>query len=398
MSRFIVLILFAFVSIGYLSSCGDDDVEIGFTGEEQEYALFDVEDNSVVGTARIREREDGAISVVLIMNDVSAGNSHPAHIHANTAAEGGDIVISLTPITGDDDSSTTIVTQTDDGDAISYQELLSFDGHINVHQSADNMGTLVAQGDIGSNELTGEAEFYKLLPVNNANGDSPDSTIVSFKERANGETLVEMTYYGSTDVAHPAHIHSGTAAMGGPIAISLNDIDLNGKSVTNVSQTDAGASVTYGDLINYDGFINVHQSSDNLGTLLSQGDIGANELTGNSRSYVLNEVNLSGVEGTATFYERQDDTFLSVLSLKAPEGSSYPTHIHANSASEGGGIVISLNNVENGISMTEIDAMDDESSITYDQLLNFNGHINVHSSTDMSIYVAQGNIGSNSPN
>jgi hypothetical protein len=393
MSRFFILILIAFVGVGYLSSCDDDDVEIGFTGEEEEYALFDVDGNSVVGAAWFKEREDGAISVVLRMNDIPAGNSHPAHIHANSAAEGGGIVISLTPVSGDDDSSTTIITQTDDGDPISYQELLAFDGHINVHQSADNMSTLIAQGDIGSNKLTGEAEFYKLFPVSDNN--SPDSTIVSFKERVNGETLVEMTYYGNTDLAHPAHIHSGTAVMGGPISISLNDIDLSGKSVTNVSQTDDGTAVTYQELIDYNGHINVHQSASNMATLISQGDIGANEFTGRSKSYILNQVNFSGISGRATFYERQDNTFLAVIELNAPENSSYQANIYEGSTSEGGSIVISLNNVENGLSLTEIDAMDDETSITYDELLNFNGHIKIISDTSVNPVVAQGNIGSN---
>jgi hypothetical protein len=31
---------------------------------------------------------------------------------------------------------------------------LNFDGYINVHLSATNLATLVAQGDIGQNELT----------------------------------------------------------------------------------------------------------------------------------------------------------------------------------------------------------------------------------------------------
>lgn len=396
MSRYFILVVIAFIGLGYLSSCdNDDNVEIGFTGEEDEYALFDVDDNSVVGTVRFREREDGATSVVLLMNDVPAGNSHPAHIHANSAVEGGGINISLNPVSGDDDISTTLITQTDNGDPISYQELLLFDGHINVHQSADNMGTLIAQGDIGPNKLTGEAEFYKLFPVSNAE-NSPDSTIISFKERVNGETLVEMRFHGNTDVAHPAHIHSGTAAMGGPIDISLNDIDLTGRSATNVSQTDAGTSVTFNELTNYNGFINVHQSAGNMATLVSQGDIGANEFTGRSRSYDLK--NVSGIKnGVATFYERKDETFLVALTLDAPENSSYPAHIHTNSVAEGGPIDISLNNVGNGLSLTEIDARDNDASITYEELLTFNGHINVHSEADMSVFVAQGDIGSNSP-
>jgi hypothetical protein len=37
--------------------------------------------------------------------------------------------------------------------------LLNFDGYINVHLSATNLASLVAQGDIGQNELTAVSKF-----------------------------------------------------------------------------------------------------------------------------------------------------------------------------------------------------------------------------------------------
>jgi hypothetical protein len=42
---------------------------------------------------------------------------------------------------------------------ITYQELLNFDGYINVH-FASSLATLVAQGDIGQNQLTGVSKVY----------------------------------------------------------------------------------------------------------------------------------------------------------------------------------------------------------------------------------------------
>jgi hypothetical protein len=43
--------------------------------------------------------------------------------------------------------------------------LLNFDGYINVHLSATNLATLVAQGDIGQNELTAVSKVYALGSV-----------------------------------------------------------------------------------------------------------------------------------------------------------------------------------------------------------------------------------------
>jgi hypothetical protein len=37
------------------------------------------------------------------------------------------------------------------GTAITYAELIDFNGYVNVHLSSSNLATLIAQGDIGAN-------------------------------------------------------------------------------------------------------------------------------------------------------------------------------------------------------------------------------------------------------
>jgi hypothetical protein len=79
---------------------------------------------------------------------------HPAHIHAGSVAEApGDILISLTTVTGGTGISKTNVAKFDgdDGAAINYSGLLAIDGYINVHLSAEALGTIVAQGNVGAN-------------------------------------------------------------------------------------------------------------------------------------------------------------------------------------------------------------------------------------------------------
>jgi hypothetical protein len=75
-----------------------------------------------------------------------ASVSHPAHIHNNTAAEGGSIAIYLSPIDGSDPDtrSSKLVMQ-------SYDSLTSFNGYINIHESLANLGAVVSQGNIGAN-------------------------------------------------------------------------------------------------------------------------------------------------------------------------------------------------------------------------------------------------------
>lgn len=78
--------------------------------------------------------------------DTGADVSHPAHIHNNTASEGGGIEYYLSPIDGTDaaSKSSKLVPET-------YDVLTGFDGYINIHESVANLGAIVSQGNIGAN-------------------------------------------------------------------------------------------------------------------------------------------------------------------------------------------------------------------------------------------------------
>lgn len=264
------------LSVIALISCSDDDNvdDLPFVGDEETFDLNEVGDSGVSGTATFTENEDGSTTVVLELTGTSDGDMHPAHIHMNSAAEGGDIVIDLDAVDGATGMSTTEISETNGGTAIMFEDLVAYDGYINVHKSAEDLTTLMAQGDIGENVLTGESVSYDLSEMDVA-GVSGTAT---FEERTNGETLVTLSLEGTTEGEHPAHIHMGAAEDGpGDIAISLNSVDgATGMSMTNISETDAEDAVTYEDLVAYDGYINVHKSAEDLETLLAQGNIGAN--------------------------------------------------------------------------------------------------------------------------
>lgn len=369
------------------------------SGESVTYPLMTRAVEGIAGEAVFEKRLSGETLVTLSLEGTPEGGMHPAHIHANTAAEGGGIVVSFTPVNGTSGMSMTNIGTTDDGTAITYEELLNYNGYINVHLSTESLGTIVAQGDIGANALTGESVTYTLdsIAVPSIKGEA------IFYERNNGTTLVELSVENTpVDGMHPAHIHTNTAAEGGGIAITLNSIDgSGGVSRTQVGVFDDGTPITYGELLNYDGYINVHFSADDLATIVAQGDIGSNALTGESVTYALNDVDMSGVSGTATFAQRKDSTTLVTLLLTGtPEGGAHPAHIHRNTAEEGGGIAIDLTNVNGttGISKTSVMATNNNVPITYEELTAFDGYINVHvSAADLATLLAQGDIGANAP-
>jgi hypothetical protein len=261
--------------LGTIVAQGDIGQNV-FTGEEIVYQLDSVAVPNIKGTATFQERSNGSALVTIQLQNTPADGTHPAHIHANTAAEGGAIAISLNPVNGATGLSQTEVSAYDDGTEVSYADLLEYDGYINVHLSAAELGIIVAQGDIGSNALTGESVVYALNAVDGS-GVNVSGT-ATFAEREDGTALVTIVVRGTPAGGdHPAHIHYNSAEEGGAIAISLTNVDGDtGISKTSVMALDNNIEITYEELIAFDGYINVHLSPENLGTIVSQGDIGAN--------------------------------------------------------------------------------------------------------------------------
>lgn len=385
------------------TSCDEDDdfatavEETDRTGTSTTYDLVSKSDPSISGTATFYQNSDNSTFVKLNLQGTPDGGMHPAHIHFNSAAEGGDIAISLEPVDGSTGFSDTEVTALDDGTAITYEELINFDGYINVHASPDDLSTLVAQGDIGQNVLTGVSKSYDL---NTKDVDGISGSIL-FEQRVSGDALATIMLDGTPDGGmHPAHIHMNSAAQGGDIAVTFNSVDgTTGMSQTNISELNDGTAITYSQILNYDGYVNVHLSADDLGTLVAQGDIGENELTGESKTYALEERAVDGISGSVVFEERKSGDALATIMLDGtPEGGMHPAHIHMNTAAEGGDIAFTFNPVNGttGMSMTDVAMLDDGTNFGYSNVLSYDGYVNVHlSADDLGTIVAQGDIGQN---
>jgi hypothetical protein len=390
---FLIIIPFIF------TSCSNDDEVINPVTElnSKIYTLETVGAFGVSGTAKFIENSDATLSIELDLQNTPANGMHPAHVHFNTAAESGGIALSLDAVSGDTGKSTTTFTMLNDGTSISYQGLLDFDGYINVHLSTQELSTLVAQGDIGQNELTDVSKVYAL---GSAAVPAIDGT-ATFYKRVNGEALAVIELSNTPeDGEHPGHIHMNTAAESGEIAFTFNTVNGNtGISKTNVDALDDGSTFGYDEMLDYNGYINIHLSATELSTLVAQGDIGQNELTGEKISYALDEGDRADISGTIEFSERINETTLVTINLTGtPTGGSHPAHIHENDVATSGGVIVGLNpvNGDTGISKTQVAALVGGSAVTYTELLTIDAYVNVHfSDADLTTIVAQGNIGSN---
>ncbi|MGO2356921.1 CHRD domain-containing protein [Mesonia sp.] len=387
------------VTFLFFTSCSNDDdngIMTPDVGDSKSYTLMSVSNEAISGMVTFKKNSNNTTTVEVDLGGTTSG-MHPAHIHMNTAAESGDIAISLEPINGSTGMSSTTFSTKDDGTPISYEQLLDFSGYVNVHKSADDLGTLIAQGDIGQNELTSDFKTFPLDSRSNPNimGDA------KFTKRVNGTTLIEVMLSGtSANGEHPGHIHFNTAAEGGDIAITFTPLNgETGVSKTQVAMLDDGTAITYEELLDFNGYVNIHKSADDLGTLIAQGDIGQNELTGNSKFFTLDSRSNPNIMGDARFLERVNGTTLIKVMLEGTSANGeHPGHIHMNTAAEGGDIAITFTplNGETGVSKTQVAMLDDGTAITYDELLNYDGYVNIHKSADdLGTLIAQGDIGQN---
>lgn len=219
--------------------------------------------------------------------------------------------------------------------------------------------------------------------------------IATFIETSNTASTITIQLYGAPSGTHPAALYTNTAAEGGTVVVDLNPVDDSGTSSTSVK------SLTYNQLIAYDGFIKVLKSSSEPNVILVQGDIGGNVITDTNVTYTLQSIGTFGVSGTALFEKRENGNTLVTIDLDGTiAGDVYPATINLSSvATIGGGPVtktLSSVNGTTGKSYTNIRKLDGGLVITYDNWLVYNGYLNIYqTAAAFENIISQGNIGSN---
>lgn len=218
---------------------------------------------------------------------------------------------------------------------------------------------------------------------------------VTFTESANNSTIIDIVLVNAPSGTHPANLYMSSVVENGAVLIALNPVDATGKSSTLVS------TMSYSQLIAYDGSIKVFKSSSEPEVILAQGDIGGNVITTTNKTYLLTKIGVFGVSGSALFEKRENGNTLVTVSLTGIiPGELYPATINLGSiASVGGGPVVKLLNSVNGTtgkSYTNIQKLDNGTNITYENWLVYDGYLNVYQApVNLSNIICNGNIGSN---
>jgi hypothetical protein len=101
-----------------------------------------------------------------------------------------------------------------------------------------------------------------------------------FEKRENGNTLVTLTLDGTiAGEVYPATINLSSISTigGGPVTKTLSNVNgTTGKSYTTIRKLNNNLDITYTNWLDYDGYINIYQTSVEFDNIISQGNIGSN--------------------------------------------------------------------------------------------------------------------------
>lgn len=180
----------------------------------------------VIGAPVVSSQESTPVTVEAPeANAEAAIELHPAHIHSGTCDELGDVVYPLTDLQSaasipDPDATpildlgatpdaaaaiglVDVVAQSNTVVEVSLEDLLAEDFAINVHESAENIQTYIACGEITGSAEGGEL-FIELQELNNSNFYGQ----AELSDQGDGTTIVHVSLYPTevdgTPVASPA--------------------------------------------------------------------------------------------------------------------------------------------------------------------------------------------------
>jgi hypothetical protein len=121
--------------------------EVPVDPERVDYNLLSANNSGVTGTASFIPNDDDTTTVYIELFGAT-DELHPVTINFGDADSGGAVAITLE--TCECAISETLVDQLDNGTPITFVELMSFDGHMNIYQSPTD-ASLIAAANIGSN-------------------------------------------------------------------------------------------------------------------------------------------------------------------------------------------------------------------------------------------------------
>ncbi len=137
-----------------LWSCSDQEPDV-YTGEKIEFQLFKSSDFDFNGTLLIQELKTGGLEFTIQLEGAKSTNIFfPAHLHFGSYDQAdGSIAQLLTPVSGTDLKSVTVLNTLSDGSKVSFDQIKNFDGHVKIHLANEgpDYSVILVAGNIGAN-------------------------------------------------------------------------------------------------------------------------------------------------------------------------------------------------------------------------------------------------------
>lgn len=147
------LILGLLITVG-IWSCSEQEPD-NYTGEKIEFELFKSSDFDFNGTLLVQELMTGEVELTIQLEGAKSGNiSYPAHLHFGSYDQAdAPIAQLLSPVSGSDLKSITVLNTLSDGSKASFDQMKNFDGHVKIHLANEgpDYDVILVAGNVGTN-------------------------------------------------------------------------------------------------------------------------------------------------------------------------------------------------------------------------------------------------------
>jgi hypothetical protein len=169
-------ILLLFLVIMFTFACSNEE-NGEFTGAEVTIPMIagEVQGNTTSGMLTIKERSDGSAQIEIIIQHVLRNSVHPIHLHYGSLDDDGNVATLLTELREENGigKSVTILSNLENGERVSYQDLLLMDASIKIHfePSGPLENELIASTNIGLNQAENAAYINGSKSITECNDE-----------------------------------------------------------------------------------------------------------------------------------------------------------------------------------------------------------------------------------
>jgi Cu/Zn superoxide dismutase len=185
-------------------------------GDRQVVRLSPVAGQKAKGGADLKQRA-GALSVALVVSRLTPGAFYAAHVHAGTCAAPGAAALTLPDIYADEHGVAKLVVTVPTAAGANY---LAGGFSVDVHAGPSASATpAISCGDIAAKTPKVEKSAAKAF-LKGAAAERGRAELV----QKGGDVSVWIKLSGLTPGAHALHLHAGSCAAPGAVAVSLGDV------------------------------------------------------------------------------------------------------------------------------------------------------------------------------